>query len=134
MQLLLHVAQGDVCVLECKPITRCVFPRSDRLSRRVGFSRVLKQKSITRDWFSVYSQPNSESNLRLGISISKRVVPGAVQRNSIKRLVRECFRHHMHDDASLDVVIRLRKPLGKSEKSTARVLLNILLDKVLIVR
>lgn len=134
MQLLQHVALRGVYVLECKVIKSFVFPRSDRLSRRVGFSRVLQHKAITRDWFSVYSQPNPECNIRLGISISKRIVPGAVQRNGIKRLVRECFRQHMHHNLSLDVVVRLRKSLDKSEKPSARLLLSSLLDKVLIAR
>lgn len=101
------------------------------MSRRDGFSRILQQTSITRDWFSVYSQPNPDSISRLGISISKRVVPGAVKRNRLKRLIRECFRQHIHHDVARDVVIRVRKPLDESKKSSARLLLSAMLDKAL---
>lgn len=101
------------------------------MSRRDGFSRILQQTSITRDWFSVYSQPNPDSISRLGISISKRVIPGAVKRNRLKRLIRECFRQHIHHDVACDVVIRVRKPLDESNKISARLLLSAMLDKAL---
>ncbi len=57
---------------------------------------------------------------RLGVSVSKRVIPTAVQRNSIKRMVRECFRQQDRQGVMRDVVIRLRKPLGKQDRATAQ--------------
>lgn len=101
------------------------------MSRREGFSSILKQPSNSRIWFTVYSQPNLGNIARLGITISKRVVPGAVKRNSIKRLIRECFRQNLNNDVSRDVVIRVRKPFEVSEKSSARILLSAMLDKAL---
>lgn len=129
-----HGARKVVCDLECNVVTRLVFPRRFRLSRREGFSRILQQASNTRDWFSVYSQPNPDSITRLGISVSKRVVPGAVKRNRIKRLIRECFRQHTHHHVAKDVVIRVRKPLDESKKSSARILLSAMLDKALLAK
>jgi len=67
----------------------------------------------------------------LGISVSKRIVPSAVGRNSIKRLIRESFRLRENTGSACDVVIRLRKPLGKQDRSQARIVLVGMLDKAL---
>jgi ribonuclease P protein component len=106
--------------LACKPKPYQIFPRRFRLTRRDGFSRILKQRSHSNLWFAIHSQPNKEGCARLGITISKRVVPTAAQRNSIKRLVRECFRHQNRQGIERDVVIRLRKPLCKQERVDAK--------------
>jgi ribonuclease P protein component len=56
----------------------------------------------------------------LGVSVSKRIVPSAVKRNSIKRLIRESFRLRTKSEVGRDIVIRLRKPLGKQDRVLAR--------------
>lgn len=45
---------------------------------------------------------------RLGLVIAKKHVRLAVQRNRIKRLSRESFRHHQHLLSGLDIVILAR--------------------------
>ena len=105
-------------VLVSKSEQKFVFPRRFRLTRREGFSHVLHQKPQFNRWFSIHALPNNLSFSRLGVSISKRVIAGAVQRNMIKRMVRECFRHHGFHVDNQDVVIRLRKSLDKQELVT----------------
>lgn len=117
--------------LACKPLKAFVFPRRYRLTRREGFSRILQQRAQTSNWFALHSQPNAESCARLGISVSKRIVPSAVKRNSIKRLIRESFRVRVDTEVARDIVVRLRKPLGKQDKTQARMILTEMLSKAL---
>lgn len=54
------------------------------------------------------------------MTVSKRILPAATQRNVVKRLIRECFRKCARRGNALDVVIRLRKPLNKKDIPHAR--------------
>jgi ribonuclease P protein component len=66
-----------------------------RLSRSGDFDRVFRDgRSQSNRFLVAYSFPRTESagegSLRLGISVSRKV-GGAVQRNAIKRALREAF-------------------------------------------
>jgi ribonuclease P protein component len=65
------------------------------------------------------------------MSVSKRIIPAASQRNVAKRLIRECFRKCARQGIARDVVIRLRKPLHKQDLAEARVSLGEMLKTVL---
>ena len=52
---------------------------------------------------------NSSNNARLGVIISKKNYRLAVQRNRIKRLIRESFRHDRDKMDGLDIVVLVRK-------------------------
>ena len=63
-----------------------------RLSRSAEFDRVFRQgRSIANRVLVLYAFPRAEEGEpRLGVSVSKRV-GGAVERNHVKRLLREAF-------------------------------------------
>jgi len=65
-----------------------------RLSRSAEFERVYRQgRSIANRHLVLYTFPNaSTQSPRLGLSVSRKV-GGAVQRNRVKRLLREAFAH-----------------------------------------
>lgn len=67
-------------------------PRRGRLSRSADFDRVIRSgRSHAGREFVLYVFPgDGEGPARLGLSVSRRV-GGAVERNSVKRLVREAF-------------------------------------------
>ncbi|MBX2886130.1 MAG: ribonuclease P protein component [Granulosicoccus sp.] len=60
-------------------------------------------------FFSFHLKPNPESYARLGIAVSKKVSKLAVQRNRIKRQIRDSFRHYVSEKAegenTLDYVV-----------------------------
>jgi ribonuclease P protein component len=66
--------------------------RARRLSRSAEFERVYRQgRSVSNRHFVLYSFPNdSIDRPRLGLSVSRKV-GGAVERNHVKRLLREAF-------------------------------------------
>ncbi len=131
MRLVAHVA---VHVLACNHKDVLTFPRRYRLTRREGFSRILHQRAQVNAWFAVHSERNSAGHARLGISVTKRVLPAATRRNQAKRLIRECFRRHARKGMGLDVVIRLRKPVGKDDFAQARATLSEMLGTTLAIK
>jgi ribonuclease P protein component len=66
--------------------------RGRRLSRSAEFERVYRQgRSVSNRHLVLYSFPNeSIDRPRLGLSVSRKV-GGAVERNHLKRLLREAF-------------------------------------------
>jgi ribonuclease P protein component len=68
------------------------FPPTCRLSGKRAFSAVFDHHARRSDGpLTVYTRPNGLAWSRLGISISRRA-GSAVQRNRLKRLLREAFR------------------------------------------
>lgn len=53
----------------------------------------------------IIAVPNTLSGPRLGIAIAKRLVPRATDRNYLKRIVRESFRHNLASLGAVDVVV-----------------------------
>jgi ribonuclease P protein component len=66
--------------------------RGRRLSRSAEFERVYRQgRSVSNRHLVLYSFPNEAIDRpRLGLSVSRKV-GGAVERNRVKRLLREAF-------------------------------------------
>jgi ribonuclease P protein component len=71
-------------------------PKRGRLSRSAEFERVYRQgRSVGNRFLVLYSFPRSSAGEaadgpRLGVSVSRKV-GGAVERNRVKRLLREAF-------------------------------------------
>jgi ribonuclease P protein component len=86
------------------------FRKEERIRRRADFQRISREgaRYQTRH-FRVSVSPNGLAHGRLGITVTKRI-GSAVQRNRIKRLIREFFRLHKRElPGSSDLVISARK-------------------------
>jgi ribonuclease P protein component len=85
-------------------------PRLARLRRAADFL-ALRQSSgrLGGRCFSMRYRSNIHGSARLGLAISKRVSRQAVERNRIKRLVRESFRRMRMQLPPLDVMVMARQ-------------------------
>lgn len=69
-------------------------PRNQRLCRAADFDRLRRDGSKVRDSFFSVHVVRHDGVARLGVAVSRRVSTKAVERNRIKRQIRESFRLH----------------------------------------
>jgi len=95
------------------------------------FSRKLRLLSPT-DYKFVFDKPvrssdkiltilvrkNDRIQARLGLAIAKKSVRTAVQRNRIKRIIREYFRSHKEKITCADYVVLVRHGIDQMDNST----------------
>lgn len=92
---------------------RTPFPATTRLTRPSEFVSALKGRRIARGALFVVNTPRTRSiseagsSARLGLIIPKRFASRAVTRNTIKRVIRESFRHLRHQLPARDYIFRL---------------------------
>lgn len=82
---------------------------SHRLLRKNGFDHVMRAENILDKYFKIFFVHNEEKNARLGIVASKKTLIGAVDRNCVKRIIREKFRQHNIKVQSVDIVVMVRR-------------------------
>jgi ribonuclease P protein component len=85
------------------------FPKSARLRKRTEFLKLSRTgRKIHSAHFVILSGSNDGHETRLGITVSSKV-GNAVERNRIKRSLREFFRRHRHQlGVGLDFVVIAR--------------------------
>jgi ribonuclease P protein component len=93
------------------------FRRRDRLSRSSEFDRVLKTRTVrvSAPPFVALACASPTGAARLGLIVGKRHAPRAVDRNRIKRQVRETFRLRRSRLPAMDIVIQLVGAVGESD-------------------
>lgn len=90
------------------------------MRQRAGFESALRTDGLSNKWFAVHVQKNECGFARLGIIASKRVMPKAVTRNYVKRIIREEFRRNFPCGYSLDVLVRARRQLQPETAAEGR--------------
>ncbi|MCG8379807.1 MAG: ribonuclease P protein component [Proteobacteria bacterium] len=97
-----------------------------RLRRPKDFQKVFssKQRSVD-DLFLFLFEKNNREYARLGLAVPKKHIQRSIDRNRIKRVIRESFRHKKHHFTGLDIVVMVRKPV----KNINRKQFDLVLDK-----
>jgi len=94
--------------------------RDRRLRKAAEFSRVFaRPQRVHSESFTVLARENERSEPRLGLAIAKRRIRRASDRNRLKRLVRESFRHHASELSGLDIVVMAKT--GAENKENAAI-------------
>jgi len=109
------------------------FARSQRLTRTDEFSSVFGfRRAIRGQWLMLHYQPREQptSGARLGMVIGKKLLRRAVDRNRVKRCIREGFRLRRTALPACDLIVRLiARPAPVDGKAIAGDL-QVLLDKL----
>ena len=85
------------------------FSRRHRFAARGSFGPVLASPRKSRGALAVvHAVAGAPGRSRLGIALTRRLVPSAVERNRVRRIVREVFRRHALKNAGIDCVVALR--------------------------
>ena len=105
----------------------CQFPRELRLLTPTHFTYVFDDAIPTgSSAFTLLARHNTIENPRLGITIAKKRIRKAHDRNRVKRVIRESFRLHQHQLPNVDIVV-----IGKSNaEQLTNTELFVLLDKL----
>ena len=96
------------------------FNRESRLLTPGHFQQVFNNNPsrFGSSHFTILVTKNTDQNNRLGLAIAKKRVKLAVQRNRIKRLVRESFRLHQHNLPDIDMVVIVRSGIDNLDNAT----------------
>ena len=104
----------------------------DRRLRRAAEFRQLyaSGRRLSAEPFTAIVRPNQLGAARLGLSIAARIVRRAVQRNRIRRLIRESFRLRCDQLPPLDIVIGVRGGVQAASRARLREALERLWQKI----
>lgn len=102
------------------------FKRSCRLLNASDYKNVFdnSQLKVSNKSFLVLACINTLQEPRVGLVISKKNVNKAVQRNRLKRHIRQSFRCNKHLLRNLDLVVLARKDADKLEGSAVVIQLS----------
>lgn len=101
------------------PCSTTTFTKAKRLLNAKDYSQVFDgaEARVSHKHLLLLARTNSGPENRLGLVIAKKNVRLAVQRNRIKRIVREFFRTTPVDETSLDVVLLARRGMDQLDNA-----------------
>jgi ribonuclease P protein component len=109
------------------PVENFSFTYRDRLLNASQFTRVFdKATKSSSDFFTILSRENTAGQPRLGIVAAKRRAKRAVDRNIIKRIIRESFRLNKATLPTNDYVVILKRPIKIINRTNLRLQIETL--------
>ena len=105
--------------------------KQSKLIKTDDFSSVFNfRKRIASKFLVMRFKPNKLDFPRLGLIVAKKTVKLSVNRNYMRRVLRELFRLSQHEIASLDLVIQVQKNFEKPDFSVIKKEFDGLLSKL----
>ena len=106
------------------------YQKSRRLLNSEQYTIVTRKgKKFFNPLFLVFILPNNQMQSRLGITVSKKTSKRAVDRNRIKRQVREFFRLNQNSWPGCDVIVIANPPAAKKDNTSIQAALKNLWQK-----
>ena len=88
---------------------RLTLPPQRRLRRKSDFEAAYARgRRFGNGFFAVTAYSNDIGWPRVGLAVAARTAGGSVERNRIRRIIRESFRLHQHEIPALDLVVSIR--------------------------
>ena len=88
---------------------RLTLPAQRRLRRKSDFDAAYAGgRRLGNGFFGVTAFWNDKGWPRLGLAVAVRTAGGGVQRNRIRRIIRESFRLHQHELPAVDLIVSAR--------------------------
>lgn len=110
---------------------RLTLPAQRRLRRKSDFEAAYARgRRMGNGFFAVTATPNDSGGPRLGLAVSVRVAGSSVERNRLRRTIRESFRLHQHELPAVDLVVSARDRARHAAGSELRAQLLGLWKKV----
>lgn len=121
-----------------------LFQKNQRLLNKSDYSYVFESaKKLSTRWFTVLYRPcrqrtisgadagiSQDTRARLGLVVSKKSAKRAVDRNKIKRCLRETFRLNQHELPDIDIVVLSKKGITEADHQTLHNELNYIWRKL----
>ncbi len=94
------------------------FGRDRRLTHARDYGQVFADNFRCGDRYMtlLVHRRTDEGSARLGLAIAKKQIRRAVDRNRIKRIIRESFRRQREQLPPVDIVVMVRRPLLELEQ------------------
>jgi ribonuclease P protein component len=110
---------------------RLTHPAQRRLRRKSDFEAAYARgRRFGNGFFAVTAIPNDIGGPRLGLAVSVKNAGSSVERNRIRRTIRESFRLHQHELPYVDLVVSARGRARDAAASELRASLIALWQKV----
>jgi ribonuclease P protein component len=111
---------------------RLTFPAHKRLRRKAEFDvAYARGRRLGNGFFAVTASSNDKHGARLGMAVAVRIAGNAVERNRIRRIIRESFRMHQHALPAVDLVVSARPQARGAPGAELRASLADLWKKVI---
>ncbi|MEO8401640.1 MAG: ribonuclease P protein component [Gammaproteobacteria bacterium] len=108
------------------------FPRSHRLVTKAEFKQVFDDAfKVSQKYLLILCRPNQKKHARIGVIVGKRFVNSAVDRNRIRRVVRDSFRLNQEKLIGLDIVVIARQQCDTLSKDKIRKGIDDLWERLL---
>ena len=106
-------------------LTLVMIRKTDEFSSVFNF-----RKRYSSDHLILYYKPNQRAVARIGFVVSKKVAKLAVDRNYMRRVLRELCRQELAVLSDVDIVIQVKKSFNRSKFLLLKQELAMLFDKI----
>jgi ribonuclease P protein component len=107
------------------------FARCQRLLSGADFDRVYARRLRVQDAnLAINAAPNTVGQARLGLSISGKTVGDSVDRNRVKRQIRESFRKAASTLPAFDLIVGARNGARTAHNAALRASLESLWEQI----